>query len=262
VGRGGAIVHCDWESCTPVESPTRRSLRAIWGRRANDVWAVGDWGTVLHWDGSSWAHADSGTWADLYTVWGNAAGDLWIGGEAGTILHRRRGASNPDGRRGLAIAGRGPRPITGLSAYASSAADRSDETRYDSGQAIDGRVDTWWQEGAEGDGIGQSLRVSWPEPRSVLEVNLVPGYMRFEDDRTGDRWSMNNRLRRVRLTFSTGLVLERILPDRRGWHTIRLRYPIPATWVEVTILSVYPGLTRRGRVTDSGISEIEILAAR
>jgi len=37
------------------ESPTGAALNAIWGRRDDDVWVVGDEGRAAHWDGTSWS---------------------------------------------------------------------------------------------------------------------------------------------------------------------------------------------------------------
>jgi hypothetical protein len=67
---------------------TRNTLRGVWGRAANDVWAVGDGGTILHWDGNAWSSKfASGTSNALFSVWGNSSNDVWSVGAGGTIIH-------------------------------------------------------------------------------------------------------------------------------------------------------------------------------
>jgi len=56
-----------------------RSLRAIWGAAANDVWIVGDRGAVLHWDGATLGPPAHGASGDLHAVWG-AGGNVWAAG--------------------------------------------------------------------------------------------------------------------------------------------------------------------------------------
>jgi hypothetical protein len=59
----------------------------VWGRKSNDVWAVGQNGTILHWDGTSWKSVVSGTIYDLDGIWGSATNDAWAVGTGETILH-------------------------------------------------------------------------------------------------------------------------------------------------------------------------------
>ncbi len=51
-------------------SPTRATLRGLWGSRAGDVWAVGERGTILHFDGERWAELPSPTEHTLLRVRG------------------------------------------------------------------------------------------------------------------------------------------------------------------------------------------------
>lgn len=70
-------------------SPGVTGMRAIWGGRADDVYAVGDKGAVLRWSGASWTRVDSGTPRDLYGVGGNSQ-YVWFAGDGGAILSRSR----------------------------------------------------------------------------------------------------------------------------------------------------------------------------
>ncbi len=61
------------------ETGAQQTLRAVWGRSVNDVWAVGAEG-VFRWDGSAWEklYLD----ASVYSVYGTASAGPWIGSEA------------------------------------------------------------------------------------------------------------------------------------------------------------------------------------
>jgi hypothetical protein len=76
-----------WEAEGYVEV---RALRAIWGRSADDVFAVGDDGSVLHHDGSRWQVIGSDLPADrdLRGVWGGDLGVYAVG--SGGLIARYR----------------------------------------------------------------------------------------------------------------------------------------------------------------------------
>jgi hypothetical protein len=65
----------------------QKSLVAVWGSGAKDVWAVGDAGTILHYDGKAWKAADGGTTKSLLGVAGSGPDDVWAVGEDATTLH-------------------------------------------------------------------------------------------------------------------------------------------------------------------------------
>ncbi|MCA9617663.1 MAG: hypothetical protein KC731_01490 [Myxococcales bacterium] len=60
--------------------PTTEDLLAVWGRAADDVYAVGVAGTMVHFDGARWSTLATGTRDDLWGVFGFAPDDLWIVG--------------------------------------------------------------------------------------------------------------------------------------------------------------------------------------
>lgn len=84
VGGEGTILRWNGLAWTSVESGTREGLEGVWGSRADDVWAVG-YGGIQHWDGESWSTSD-GTWG-LHAVSGQSARDVWAVGDHGTVLH-------------------------------------------------------------------------------------------------------------------------------------------------------------------------------
>lgn len=71
VGDGGTIVRrvagaLGWTTDTV---PADTSLYGVFGRAADDIWAVGDKTTILHWDGTAWTEMHSGDGLTLHAVW-------------------------------------------------------------------------------------------------------------------------------------------------------------------------------------------------
>lgn len=87
VGGLGTILHYDDNSWTSMYSGTTNYLRGIWGSSSSDVYAVGHEGTILHYDGNSWNLMDSGTDKPLYDVWGTSPSNVYAAGDFDTILH-------------------------------------------------------------------------------------------------------------------------------------------------------------------------------
>jgi hypothetical protein len=76
-GRWGFLWHFDGEAWVEQPLPDDLPLSPegelpalfkVWGRAADDVWAVGSHGTVLHFDGAAWEVVPSGTDELLFTV--------------------------------------------------------------------------------------------------------------------------------------------------------------------------------------------------
>jgi hypothetical protein len=59
-----------------VMAPTS-ALWTIWGRSAQDVWAVGDSSTAWHYDGATWTQSFKGNKYPFYDVWASSATDVW-----------------------------------------------------------------------------------------------------------------------------------------------------------------------------------------
>ncbi|MFZ5470037.1 MAG: hypothetical protein ACOZIN_11435 [Myxococcota bacterium] len=89
VGEWGTILRRGQsQSWTREDAGTAQSLRGVWARSSDDVYAVGDLGTVLHWNGAAWSAQQSGTLNHLRAVGGLADGGVWAVGGTGTILRR------------------------------------------------------------------------------------------------------------------------------------------------------------------------------
>lgn len=96
----GTIWHYDGEMWTRQDLAGIREgglprLFKVWGRAADDVYAVGARGVVLHFDGKAWALVDSGTPRSLFTVHGNASDTVAVGGffADGLVIERRGSGS-------------------------------------------------------------------------------------------------------------------------------------------------------------------------
>ena len=93
---GGTVWRFDGQSWTRQELGGVRPaglplLFKVWGRAADDVYAVGRLGVILHWDGARWTLlADGGR--QLFTVHGNETFTAAVGGFFAEGLLRERGA--------------------------------------------------------------------------------------------------------------------------------------------------------------------------
>lgn len=70
-----------------VETPTDRSLHAIWGLHYRHVFAVGDNGTILFFDGNHWQFMESHTQKTLLAVWGTSSDNVYATGDEGVMRH-------------------------------------------------------------------------------------------------------------------------------------------------------------------------------
>jgi len=136
---------------------------------------------------------------------------------------------------------------------AASSTHRPGVSRYYASYAFDAREDTAWNEGAPGPGIGEYIKATFPTPRRVTKVGVIPGYDK-RHAKYGDVWVLNHRLRSARLEFSDGSAQTVDFEDRRDIQYIELSSPPLTTYVKLVIVGVYP--TKQW--DDTAISEIEI----
>jgi hypothetical protein len=126
VGSGGSILYRDlngttgWQSAT---SPTRRTLRAIWGTDLRDMFVAGDFdgtqGTLLRSiDPFRFQSLTSGTTRNLLAVWGSSLTDVYAAGDGGTLLHSTDGMSFTAQQSGTAARLRGLWGSSGADIYA------------------------------------------------------------------------------------------------------------------------------------------------
>ncbi len=75
-----------------VSSPSTGVAYGVWGRAANDVWAVGEnsnGGVIARYNGIGWQLAGPMVQPNdaAFDVWASSATDAWVVGETGLILH-------------------------------------------------------------------------------------------------------------------------------------------------------------------------------
>jgi hypothetical protein len=172
---------------------------------------------------------------------GGTSGDQPAGGEPAPGSYR--------GRTETAVIG----GSTG-SCQAPDSVDAAGNTvGYPSTSAHDGDLTTAWR--CDGTGVGQALTLTLAEPVRVGEVGLVPGYAKT-DPRSGvDRYAENNRITRVRWTFSDGSsVVQRLdgSPTNRALQSTR----VPATQSDQVVLEVLGSV--RGPRNTMAVSEVRI----
>lgn len=86
VGDRGTVIRRRDGAWAFEDTPTRETLRAVWGPDSAHVWAVGERGTILARGDEGWRAAEPLTERALHAIWGRSASELYATGEAGTVL--------------------------------------------------------------------------------------------------------------------------------------------------------------------------------
>lgn len=155
------------------------------------------------------------------------------------------------------------------------------DPRYGGSKALDGKLETAWCEGADGPGVGETLRITLREERFLDAVGVRGGYFKGEELLVA-----NGRIKALRLTTDAGhdevmaladptVALQRdpsIGPEHEAghiepgtWYERAATAEIPRhgmsssdqpiRWLQLEITEVWPG----SRYPDTCISEIELL---
>ncbi|WP_085044191.1 NADase-type glycan-binding domain-containing protein [Ensifer aridi] len=132
---------------------------------------------------------------------------------------------------------------------ATSVLEASAGNSYRSANLGDGALSTAWVEGSSGDGIGESIVVSFDEARTITKIALVNGYAK-----SSDIFRKNSRVRDLIIRTSSGYVATVTLADTRGYQQLDLSTLENIDWFSLEIGNVYHG----SRYTDTAISEIEL----
>lgn len=121
--------------------------------------------------------------------------------------------------------------------YASSSSElvQEDSDANDAWAAMDGRTETSWQEGVDGDGIGQELVYSFSGEVKVKYLTFCLGNWRSADYAEG-----NNRPKKIKVTVGE-LEFEVEFPKEQQEYWLELSSPVPANEVSFEIESVYKG---------------------
>jgi hypothetical protein len=110
----------------------------------------------------------------------------------------------------------------------------------------------------DGGGVGETLTLTLPDAVRIGEVGLVPGYAKTDPRDGADRYAENNRITRVRWTFSDGsTVVQRLdgSATNREMQTVR----IALTEADSVVLEVLA--STRGARNTIAVSEVLVAAA-
>jgi len=135
---------------------------------------------------------------------------------------------------------------------ASSYIEPSAERTYGPDNLIDGDPATAWNEGAEGLGEGEWVRLHFETPVIPARLEVANGYQRDEERYTG-----NGRIEQMTVKYSDGTSQTVELEDRQGFQEVPL-VPKETEWLLLTAESVYPGSTWE----DLALSEIRVFGSR
>lgn len=119
---------------------------------------------------------------------------------------------------------------------------------YGPAQAIDGDPTTAWNEGADGHGEGEQLRLQFAEPVWVRRLVIRNGYQK--DGRT---YYDNSRADRL-LVHLDGTAYVVDLHDQPGEQAVTLPEPVRARSVTLEVVEAVPG----GSYDDLAISEVRV----
>ncbi|MGX8728104.1 MAG: discoidin domain-containing protein [Lachnospiraceae bacterium] len=150
-----------------------------------------------------------------------------------------------------AIEPEGLKPLKFTKSAASSSLPNEGSKVRASGSAIDGDIQTSWQEGSDGYGEGEWIVVSFDAPKTVYCFDLYLGNWRvpkdgidfFENNCRPKRMTMIANGKKYTMTFSKEKFMQRLTFDE----------PVTAAEFKFTIEEVYPGLDE---YHDCCISEI------
>lgn len=114
---------------------------------------------------------------------------------------------------------------------------------------FDDNLRTAWNEGVSGRGAGQTLAWEFEADTLVRRIRVVNGYTK-----TNRTYTRNARLQEVRITGSTGFSMNTTLQDTGSWQTIELGDIDPQMWLQIEIVSTYPGT----HYADTAVTELRI----
>jgi hypothetical protein len=139
-------------------------------------------------------------------------------------------------------------------ATASSALKPSNIGNYNAQNVIDKDITTPWVEGAAGLGTNEWIKLDFSKAINVKSLRLINGYNYTSNDKIGDRFAKNGRVKTARLEFSDGSSQKIQLADNNKWQTFDIAGK-KTQMVRLVIESGYKG----SKWEDVCISEMEIV---
>ncbi|MCB9792641.1 MAG: hypothetical protein H6741_07910 [Alphaproteobacteria bacterium] len=110
------------------------------------------------------------------------------------------------------------------------------EPAYSPSYLFDSRTDFGWVEGAADLGEGQSVTVTFEEPRAIGFIELWNGYQR-----SPDHFNKNARAKRIAVTVDDSAPVELAVADTQGPQKLELPAPLVGKKLTLTIVEATPG---------------------
>lgn len=134
---------------------------------------------------------------------------------------------------------------------------------YGPERMVDGRTDTAWR--CDGDGAGETIRITFGGPARVVGVGIIPGYAKTDPADGTDRYAQNRRVAQVRYTFDDGTSVDQSLATDAGDRSIQtVAVPgVTSSGMTVSIVRSTPGTAvGANRASDRvAISELTVLTS-
>lgn len=136
------------------------------------------------------------------------------------------------------------------SASASSVLKATSTINYGATNLLDGDLTTAWNEGAEGPGVGEWVRLAFTEPVVLARVEIANGYQK-----DSERFRGNARVKSLKLEYSSGTTQLIDLLDTEDFQSVTTVRK-STEWIKLTIVSVYPDYEWE----DAALSEVRVFA--
>ena len=141
--------------------------------------------------------------------------------------------------------------IRPTASVASSTLEPTQTNSYGVTNLLDGDVTTAWNEGSDGNGIGEWVQFNFAQDVVLSRIEIANGYQK--DD---DRYAGNPRVQSIKVEYSNGTgQLVDLLDSKQLQIITPTREPI--TSVRIVIVSVYPG----AEWDDTALSEVRFWEA-
>jgi hypothetical protein len=142
---------------------------------------------------------------------------------------------------------------------------KSKSGAYEAQNAADGKPESAWCKGTEGDGIGEWLQFQFDKPARVTVLSFTPFY-----GKSAAVLANNNRIKRLKVEMDGGISGIAEFTDAKWCSDCQLPYPAPLVnfhqdggrkfvttrSIKFTVLEVYSGK----KYHDTCVSDIEVMA--
>jgi hypothetical protein len=122
-------------------------------------------------------------------------------------------------------------------------------TTYSASLAVDGNQATAWNEGASGDGVGESITLSADSVQHVSGIRIMGG-----SNQSTNSYTRNNRPRKITVSYDGGQKQVELQDLQGQFQDVSFDATVETSTITITIDSVYKG----SKYTDCCISEIEV----